>query len=473
VTAQLRFDHNLATLQISLDRVGVHDDHVLFRLGRGAEEFVEVARCGIDDVSGAGLLSRERANDETPSVPAGVVERLTNVAGEMNLLTGRGRETALWLEFPEPRGLLYTLPWEQLLAPIGHRIFRLPTHTVRPLQPHRTLEIGICIGALNDQHIGAAETLFHLLTSYARQIGPSSITGTLHVFTDAASADSAYAAVGRMHEWEKHNRTWRHALPWFEYVNVVFEPPSTALWQVFREIVVHSPDHPLPAAKVGDASPVINPWLLWMRDELRKPLDLVHFVCRGSHSNQHGAMRLTTVLTDRGDQPSIDVAELNAFMTQVGAWALVMTGLDDDRSLAALRELVDAVTFERSGYFVVHDLQRDPVSEQLNSTDNRPTPAITRWSYPAAFSTYSTRSLAADRTSIFFPDSGRRAIQEGTADRWVVAAARVMEGLHMQWLPSMDREESDPAAVKALHNIAAFVDRYASEYANYSSSEGV
>ena len=468
MTAQLRFDHDLATLQTTLDRVGVHDDQVVFRLGQGGQELVEVARCGIDNVGGSGLLSGERANDETPSVPAGVVERLKAVTGEMNLRTGRIAETALWLQFPQPRGLLCALPWEHLLAPIGHRSFRLLTHLVRPMQPRRTLEIGICIGALNDQRIVSVEPLFHLLTAYVRKLGSATITGTLHVFTDAASMDSAKTAAGRIQEWEKDNRG-DQGLPWFEYVNVGFKAAGRS--RVFKEIRIYSPDDPLPAAKVGDASPVTNPWLMWMRDKLgRKPLDLVHFVGRGSVSNQHGAMRLTTGLTDRGDQRLVDVAELNAFMTQVGAWGLVLTGLDDDRSLAALRELVDTVTFERPGYFIVHDLKRDPLSEQLNSTDNSPTPAITRWSYPPAFSTYSTQSLAADRTSIFFPDSGRRAILEGTAERWLVATARMMESLHMQWLPSMDREESDLAAVQALHNVAGFVDRYASEYANYNSS---
>jgi hypothetical protein len=460
VTTQLRLDFDLPTLQIALDRVGAHDDQMVFRLGQGARELVEVARCGIDDVGLPSLLSEDRAIGGATSVLPGILERLREFTGGMNLLTPLG-ERVLWLEFPHPRGLLHTLPWERLLEPLEHRIVRLPTHIVSPLQSRRTNEVGICVGALDDERVVATDTLFHLLTSYVRRIRLPGFSGTLHVFTDDESAESARTAVHRVQDWVIEN-------PWARWAPAGFEPAETPA------IVIHNPDRPLPSKKVASASPVGNPWLVWMCDEIaEKPLDEVHFVCRGDFYNQHGAMRLTTGLANSDDQRAIDVGELNAFMTQVGAYSLALTGLKDDRSLAALRELVDAVTFERPGYFTVHDLQRDPACEQLSSFAD-PAPAITCWSYPTFDSgNYSNQLLGPDRTSIFFPESARRVIQEGTAERWLVATARVMESLHMQWLPSQYHEVADGAAVDALRNVAAIIDRYASEYAHYGSSKKV
>ena len=120
---------------------------------------------------------------------------------------------------------------------------------------------------------------------------------------------------------------------------------------------------PRRTSRVGTSPRLSSPWLLWMRDALLgRPLDFVHFITHGYMSGDRGAIAVATaptVNTDRRLSRFISAAEINTFMSQVGAWGLVLTGPPNNFSEAGLRELADAVALVRPGIAMTHDAGLD------------------------------------------------------------------------------------------------------------------
>jgi hypothetical protein len=236
---------------------------------------------------------------------------------------------------------------------------------------------------------------------------------------------------------------------------------------------------------------VSNPWLTWITNALAgRPLDLVHFVTHGFMSGDRGAIAVAsspTLNTDRVSSRFIEAAELTAFLAEVGAWGLVLSGPPDNYSDAGLRELADTVAQVRAGLTVVHEIGSDVHCEQFGSTlrtvlsntapGDQPLPASTCWVHPR-FVEFPVRMtgefhLQDDGSSVFVTGATKAALEAPGTESWVASASRALEAQQMRWLPDTEEEQADPAAVTALSNVASLVERHVSlQYPAGGTSKG-
>ena len=337
---QIRSDLDLPTLRIVIDPQRTNFTEAVFQVVRGRDTPSEVARCSLRDLGLPNTLTGLRpVDDDRLTVPPRVVAALQEAVGGLGP-SPLPPESALWLEFPSPRGFLYIAPWGRLLEPLGRPLFRLPNHLVRPQAPGRTLEVAICASAPRAKSaFDPPRILEPLVTQYLTKTGRDV---TVHVFTD----DSWFAAVRALFN--------DSGLP-----GVVVHDPA--------EAVGYEP--PSRAARIGTSEQRSSPWLLWMRATMgTKPLDFVHFVSHGYLSGHRGAIAVAsspTVNTDQQWSRFIGSVELNTFLSQVGAWGLGLTGPYDNFSEVGLRELADAIALVRPGVTVTHSIEHDAEGGQF------------------------------------------------------------------------------------------------------------
>jgi hypothetical protein len=448
--AMIRSALELPTLQILIAPRRERVTEALFQVVRGADTPTEVARCSLGDLGlPSALTGMDPVDDRNLTIPADTLSALDKAISAVGP-SPLAPTNALWLEFPSPRGFLYIMPWERLLAPLGRRIFRLPNHLIRPHAPERMLEVAICTSVpMAKTSFDVSETLQRVTQQY-EAASPRGVA--VHVFTDSSS----YRHVAR--DFSADGR------------NIVVHDPVAA-----AELA------PPNRSRVVSSEPrMSSPWLLWMRNALRgRPLDFVHFVSHGYMSGDQGAIAMAmspTVNTDRGLSQFIGSAEMNTFLSQVGAWGLVLTGPYDNYSDAGLRELADSIAQSRPGIAITHDGGRDDDSHELGmvlksvldpQSASGPSPswsAITCWVHPKSVDypvEYQDElHLNADGSSTFITGATRNALaDEGTAS-WVASATRVLETQQMRWLPDSIDEPPDNAAVTALRNVADLVDRH-------------
>ena len=444
---QIRSDLELPTLRILIDPQRRNFTEAVFQVVVGRDTPREVTRCSLGDLGlPTTLTGMNPVDDGRLTIPRNVVAAL----GEA--VSGLGPsplppESALWLEFPSPRGFLYIMPWERLLAPLNRPLFRLPNHLVRPQVPGQTLEVAICASA------PMAKTAFEpprILQALANQyLNNPQRNVTVHVFTDA----SWFGTVRDMFDGNP--------------AIVVYDPDAAGKY----ELPQRNPD-PAVGARFS------SPWLLWIRDATgEKPLDFVHFVTHGYLAGDQGAIALATspvVNTDRQWSRFIGSAELDTFLSQVGAWGLGLTGPEHNFCEAGLRELADAVALIRPGITMTHNIEHDADGAQLGmvlqtifapgSPLDRPLPAVTCWVHPQFVDypdTYREElNLNVDGSSVFVADATKAALAESNTASWVASATRVLETQQMRWLPDSTDVEPDPAAVTALKNVADLVERH-------------
>ena len=448
---QIRSDLDLPTLRILIDPQRTSFTEAVFQVVRGRDTPSEVTRCSLRDLGLPNTLTGLRpVDDDRLTVPGNVI------AAMQQGVSGLGPsplppESALWLEFPSPRGFLYIAPWERLLEPLGRSMFRLPNHLVRPYAPGRTLEVAVCASApMAKSAFMPTQILEPLAAQYLQKTGRAV---TVHVFTDES---------------------------WFAAVRALFNDSG------LQGVVVHDPaeaagyEKPGRAARVGTSAQLSSPWLLWMRDAMGgKALDFVHFVSHGYLSGDRGAIAVATSPTVNTDQQwsrFIGSVELNTFLSQVGAWGLVLTGPYDNFSEVGLRELADAIALIRPGITMTHDFEQDPECGQIGlvlqtvlapgTTLDRPLPATTCWVHPR-FVEFPEEyrddlHLNADGSSAFVGGATKEALADSGTETWVASAARVLETQQMRWLPDSTDVSTDPAAVTALRNVADLVERHVS-----------
>ena len=183
---QIRSDLGLPTLRILLDPART-TSAVVFQVVRGRDTPQEVVRCTLEDLGlPENLTGSDSVRDSRLTVPPWVLDTLTTAAADLGP-SPMAPEAALWLEFPSPRGFLYVVPWERLLAPMGRSMFRLPNHLVRPQAPASALEVAICGSApLAKAGFQPPPIMMDLATSYLRRTGRDV---RVHMFTDAAWVD--------------------------------------------------------------------------------------------------------------------------------------------------------------------------------------------------------------------------------------------------------------------------------------------
>jgi hypothetical protein len=445
MAALIRSDLDLPALRISLDPLDF--TQAVFQFVRGRATPAEVARCHLRDLGLPDALTGMRPlADHELRVPSRVLDEL-RASVWMFGPSPMPPENTLWLEFPTPRGCLYVMPWERLLAPLGWNLFRLPNYLVRPQATGQNLEVAICASEPAAKTPFPASEIVRLLVSHYLRIADHRVT--LHVFTDPFT----YPAVA--------------AMPTPAGQVIVYDPATAASYEL-----------PSRTSKVGASARLSSPWLMWIRDALQgRPLDFVHFVTHGYMSGDRGAVAVATAPTVNTDQRLsrfISAAEMNTFMSQVGAWGLVLTGPPHNFSEAGLRELADAVALVRPGIAMTHDADLDTHCEDFGrclrtvlgqeEAIDRPLPSITCWVHPA-FVEFPVQDQADlylnhDGSSSFLGPATVGALSGQATEAWVASASRAVEMQQVRWLPDSSEETADPAAVTALRNVADLVERH-------------
>ncbi|WP_114907548.1 hypothetical protein [Ornithinimicrobium murale] len=455
----VRAEHDLPTLRIAYrdgGRVAVR-----FWLVRGSGEVELVAECGASELGPLDFRGGEPATDDQFSLPSDVLYYLTK---QVPTLGGSASppDNALWLELPSPRGYLHLVPWEQLLAPLGRPVVRLPNYTVRPRAQSNTLEVALCAGwSVVSGQFDAAGTLAGLARLWREATG---VPTTVHVFSDG----------------------W------------VFERLTTLLADE-EAVIAHDPARweagVPPGDAVGSTHPAAtadNAWLEWMGAALRgSALDVVHLVGHGYLSGGRGAVAMSVTPSRLEEQPAegpwvgeddwagdatpvgefVGAAKLAQFVSGQGAWTFIASGAPDNYSGAALREVADALAINSPGITIAHDLALDPDTDQLRRVlqlvyagqDSVGTaqPGISCWAHPKFVEYPEEHLMTRSGHSVMVQQATQDLLVEAHTPTSVAAATRYLESLQAKWIRT--DTGPDPDAVTALRRVSDLVERRARE----------
>ncbi|QDO88700.1 hypothetical protein FNH13_10465 [Ornithinimicrobium ciconiae] len=440
----VRTEHDLPTVRIAYRDGGRVTVRVW--LQRGGDEPHLVAECRGSELGPLDFKGGEPATDDQFSLPSDVLRALATqvpTLGDSAALPTR----ALWLELPSPRGYLHLVPWEQLLAPLGRPLVRLPNYTVRPRAQSQTLEVALCAGwSVVSGEFDAAGSLAALARVWRSVSGRPT---TVHVFSDGW----VYERLRSLVEGEE-------------------------------QVIAHDPGQ----WQAGDQHPSAtgNSWLGWMGRELRgKALDVVHLVGHGYLSGGRGGVAMSMTPSRLQNQPESDdwagdatpvgefvgAPKLAQFVAGQGAWSFIASGAPDNYSGAALREVADVLALNSPGITISHDLGLDPDAEQLarvltlvltgQDTVETAHPAIAAWAHP--------RFVAYPEESLMTSSGHSVMVQQATQDLLagahtpvsVAAATRYLESLQAKWVTAGDAP--DPDAVTALRTVSDLIETRATE----------
>jgi hypothetical protein len=245
----------------------------------------------------------------------------------------------LWLYLARPYGYLGLLPWERLLRPfVRVPILRLPDFVVEPpRETPKTLDVLLWTS------MPAAKEEFDLmgyLGMVLRRV-PAAVPRavTFHVFTDALF-------------YPELRQRWQADQLLGERVQL-YDPADA-------ERLTAPPDH---------SGSLDNPWFLWMHQALKgRSVDVVHFIGHGYFTRDWPALaiaqspvRNTNVQQARFVGP----AQLNTFLTRIGAWAFACSSPEHNYSELGLRHLADTLAQLRPGAVLFHDLSGDVAGTDL------------------------------------------------------------------------------------------------------------
>lgn len=427
----------LPTLRITVGAVAETRTQAIFQAVRPQEKPREVARCGLEEL---GLPQTADGLQRTPDQAFGVPEKILNLlksAAEELGPSPLPPQGALWLDFRDPRGYLYMLPWERMLAPLGRPLLRRPQHKLRPAASESWLLVALCASAPETASSFETVPLLRQLCRIWRERSTRNVR--IHVFTDPAG-------VPELREWAAAHQ---------------------------GEVIVHEPPSDLHTTSSA------NPWLHWIRDAMRGvALDVVHFAAHGHLDHDRGAIALANLPSPGSDASDNAITrftgapEILGFMAQAGAWCLALTGPENDHSPAGLRELADAVSLAGPYVSLVHATAGDNAAmRQLGDAvatiageippELEPMPAVTCWVHPRPSQLPRTaeqkKYLTRQGNSRFIDDSTREAISRDDTPAWVASATRTVESLQAKWGPRDPAQAMDSDAVRALEAVASLV----------------
>lgn len=250
----------------------------------------------------------------------------------------------LWVHLVEPYGALRFVPWERLLGDRLHvPVLMLPDFIFpRPREAASVLDVVVCASApLGHEEHSVREAL---LTTVGSILVGSPRATRVHVFTDQMLVGTVKA---------------RYAAEIRDGKVLVHEPSGAA------RFVTGETD-----SRVSEVPGMLrSPWLLWMRDALRdRAVDVVHFCCHGFLTRGRGVLLFAQSPLDRSDSylsAPVCAVELQAFLTQVGAWSSAFESLPDNSSEHGLRALADEIAQSRPGPMLMHSLVLDPAGAML------------------------------------------------------------------------------------------------------------
>jgi hypothetical protein len=448
----VRSENDLTALRIRLGSTVDTRSEVSFEAVEPSGQSEAVARCstwelGMPDVSVRGTSGTDLSVIDSCALPTPVLSAIESRMGALAYSASTPRN-AVWLELSRPRGYLHLVPWERLLAPLGRPVLRLPYHALRPRASSGSVEVVICISA------PVAKATFDVVGTAMRMAdawtGLAQCKVRLHIFADAAVHTALVnAAAERVHD-----------------------------------IIVHDPHQPTgylrPRAtrSISTSPSVTSPWLEWIQGELGEhAVDAVHFLVHGYISGDRGALAVAstpTLNTDQRLSRFIGAPEMSSFLTQVGAWAHVVSGPPPQNfSPVGLREFADANAQLRPGATLVHEFTDDPHGEQLKEAlsvvfgyyaEVPPMPAVTAWLHPGAVAYPAEEQRALHLTeaghSALIPGAASEVLAEESTPAWVAASTRLLETLQAEWLPERAGESVNPDAAAALQSVSEVFDAH-------------
>ena len=464
----LRQGYDLPVLRISCRPGNPNVPGVaVFEAIRGTDAPQPVAECPLHELRAPARIAdlpppgAPPLRDADFVLPAEILAQIRRAAEEMGS-SPTPPHRALWLDVTPPRGLLYLLPWERLLAPMGRPVLRLPNFLLQPRSSAETMQVVVCApdaeGASADGRIGPAQartsarTVVRICRDWARETG---VRVQLHVFANPAVF-----------------RELRDQ-PGFD-----------------NEVTLHDPYQFKEPAQSGLVS---DPWLGWVRDALAgAAVDVVHVLTPGCLVNGRGGVPLLqgSAAEDRWRR-IVGATELTAFLGELGAWGLLLTGLGRRLTMPGLRELADTVSRQMPGVVAVHELADDDrqfaaAAELVAGTAADLTAAlsaVTCWVHPA-FSPVSHDDqdrlmVAASGHSILLGSNTRELLDRAATPSWLAAGSRFLETQQSLWLGDPGMQAGPPSAAPsggsgagttdadvaaALGSVAALLDRHAAAY---------
>jgi hypothetical protein len=339
---QLKQQYNLVVLKVQLRPTS---PEVLFTLQAkvdGQMTDVHVWNCGLSELG----LTLSRASGNTGRTPPlGVLPPafVSLVAAWMDEHIHDGQP--LWVHLVKPYGALRFLPWERAFGSgFRHAILMLPDFLFPPpRESSETLDVALCASAPLNAEEGLVRDALRgaidgILTASVRRT-------EVHVFVDATLYPEIQALAAT-----QTNGTVRIT---------PYDPAGSAPY------VEADPSSRL----VDRTGQVRSPWLLWMRDALKRhSVDVVHMVGHGYLARDRGALLLAQSPLARTNDfraGPVSAIELCNFMNQVGAWGTVFTGVLDNHSPLGMRALADEIGQSRPGPVLMHSLDRDAQQQML------------------------------------------------------------------------------------------------------------
>jgi hypothetical protein len=294
----------------------------MFVLRHGAEEIFGIRIDTADLGLHGGVEQMMATYEESPlwSVkPSVVVDQLSRTFRDA------ASKGPLWVEFGEPCGYLNVLPWESMLREIGVPILRRPYFAVPSVVMVDPLRIVVIASSLPNESVPLRTIVSGTVAAMQDATNPDCV---VDVFTIEAEYDSLREAFA-------------------SEPNVTVHDPAGA--PTNTETATQS---------LSGASPIISPWLRWVRQSMEDPVDVVVFACRGYVSVDQGTLAVAEAPSG-GDPDSparfIGTEELAAFLQEVGAWGVELIDAIPGVSSLGLRFLVDQLARARPGVAVLHD----------------------------------------------------------------------------------------------------------------------
>ena len=314
-------------VELALERWGHASKEVLKKLSFSGEDF------GLRD-----KLARDESTEKEPfSFPAVLSSKIKTEIGKRYDV---GKQPAeLWLKFDHPSGYLNLVPWEHNLQPrLKVPILRLPKSYFSP---------GVLSGGRFDIAIFAsaprAKGQFSVV-SHVQQLVQNAITNlpqpVFHVFVEA----KYHADMLRISESIENFR--------------VYDPNRSSRFPEARQ-----------KSSISTPTNVENPWLRWMLDELAAvTVDSICFIGHGYFANDRGAIALAQspiVNRDSNWARFVGASELSIFMSQLGAWSVLFSSIENNFSLIGLKSVGFELADMRPGPIVVHDMETDRQFDEL------------------------------------------------------------------------------------------------------------
>ncbi len=291
------------------------------------------------DISALGL-QRDRRNQSTGTLPAEIVLWVASWMKEKELTT-----TPLWVHLVPPYGALRFMPWERAFGDsFGHAILMLPDFLFPPpRESAETLDVVLCASAplyVEDAWVRDAlrDAIHRILAAKVRRTN-------LHIFTDYAFYKDMHVALDSLN------------------------PPGASITVYNPQDASQFCEEDLSSRLIDQTGQLRSPWLLWMQHALRNcSVDVVHMIGHGYLSRDRGALLLAQSPLERTNEflaGPVSAVELSSYMTRVGAWGTVFTGVYDNNSVPGMRALADEIGQTRPGPVLMHSLDRDPSQQQL------------------------------------------------------------------------------------------------------------